>query len=103
MGRGSTKRKEDRISHLTANRNKRRILLCCNLGLFLWKRKDDSEGRAKSTEPGVIENDSQGVGLNWAIIKKVALAYGRTKVDRRGREKEDRKGDVNHIPSSMTL
>lgn len=72
---------------ITANRNKLRILLCYNLGLFLWKRKDDSEGRTKSTEPGVIENCSQGVGLDWAIIKKVVLAWARWQTEEEGRNR----------------
>ena len=88
---------------LTVNRNKLRILLCCNLRLFLWKRKDDSEGRIKSTEPGVIENYSQGVGLDWAIIEKVVLAHawtmvaGRNRKDGRELERKQEKYHLFHM------
>lgn len=61
----------------TANRNKLRNL-CCDLRLFLWKRKDDSEGRTNSTEPGVTENYSGRVRLAYHQESGASLCWNQS-------------------------
>lgn len=89
-----------RISHLLPTGTSLEFYSAATLGYFYGKGRMTQRAEPRAQSQGVIENDSQGVGLNWAIIKKVALAYTRSKVaDRRGREKEHRKGNMDNITS----